>query len=166
MDKENNKLTGDKGFRLSVCLAATLTALSITGMCMDRVERIEADYDYSTVKELSGVVTEVEYCNDIDTGNGYHIETIELENGREVDISIGGASPDKVGDEVSVYTDGKHYEFTQKGIALDNSGGFIYFIVPSLLLLGCLILCGAWFGWKGFLLAAVSLLLAYGVSEA
>ncbi len=153
---------------LSVCLIAMLMALGITGICFHEENRVEAGYDYSTVKELSGVVTRVECYTDglHESFPVFRTVTIELEDGREVDIDIGTAGGYKVGDKVIIYTDGKSYHFTQVGICWDNTKIVYYGIAPAILLTLCIILWGVWFGWKGVLFVAVALLLVFAISEA
>jgi hypothetical protein len=145
-----------------LCLLATIASLFITSIFLSRMDEMERSYDYSQVQEIGGMVVDIQEHYHVSSGSSY-TEVIELENDTTVDIGTGSTPRDNIGDRVTVYTDGRYYEFSEYGIADDNSGGFWYIILPSLLLFACLILWGIWFGWKGFLTGACLLLVAYGM---
>ena len=129
-------------------------------LCEYDAQKELAKYDYSQVYALHGEVTEIEdYVIDNSTSYSVHVK---LEDGKEVVIHIGGDPTNEyIGKEVTVYTDGYDYSFTQRGIAMENSKGqFINRFVP------CLLILALWFlgvnyvgGWTGIFSAIGSTIL-------
>jgi hypothetical protein len=136
-----------KAGKLVLCVLTSAVALLATSAVLTHMDAAEENYDYSGVRELAGTVIEVHEDYDVDTGSSY-TETVELENGQQVSIGTGGIRRDSVGDEVAVYTDGTHYSFTERGIALDNTGGIFWFLFACLLIFASAVPWCAWFGRK------------------
>jgi hypothetical protein len=147
--RKRQALRESRRWKFSLCLSATLFTILITGICLHLFGQMEVQYSDLEVETISGVVIDVEreyQMTTVDnTLHAYTVETIELENGQVVDIPIGGASPDKIGAKVQVYSDsGTNYEFSARGVALDRAGfvPYLLIVVPCVFIVLCLFLWG------------------------
>lgn len=153
--------------KFAKCFLLSCVALIITVLCINRIDYVEQNYDYSNIYEVHGTVTKVgdrAYDSSLSGGDSRY-EMIDLEDGGQVTINIGGAMPDSVGDYVTVYTDGTYCEFTERGVAMDNTNTFIFLLIPCIFIMLAFVAWVICYGWKGFLIAFIMFLLIYGIYE-
>lgn len=113
-------------------------------------KRIINTYDYSTIKELKATVVGIE-----NTSSNGKTEKLKLEDGTIVNIGIGGGKEDTIGSDITVYTDGTHYELTKESIALSNSYS-MFFHLLALIPIFLFIAVSTWlYGWKGALFSII-----------
>lgn len=87
-----------------------IICLGFFSLGYDKVNRIERSFDYNTIYEVTGMVEEIR-ISDEET-----ILTVAFPDEIEIEFSDGKTMKHAVGDEVSVYTDGIYYEFSEEEV--------------------------------------------------
>jgi hypothetical protein len=118
---------------LKLCITSTIVCV----LCIVLFHMIEQEkknsYDYSQIQEYTGEVIGLMKIKSNDSIT-YYTETIELENGKTVDIDIYNNAYDTVGSKVKVYTDNTYYGFTEESVANKSYNSSALFFIASMII--------------------------------
>lgn len=118
----------------------------------------EANYDYSQIYSVNGIVTdtyfEYEHNNDYDS----YID-VYLETEKTITLRVSNHLDYAKGDSIIVYTDdGVHYAISERGIVLKEPINEIMFMFLLFFFACILLIWSMLFGWKGVAIAFFILL--------
>jgi hypothetical protein len=130
--------SADIAERFVSCMFITILTVVACGVLQSIINDMATNYEYHAISEEYGVVIGDSYDNTSMTANFY--EEVKLNNGDTVTVGTDGHRLHEDGDEVTVYSDGKHYAYTAFSVALSNVWLLLLVVLVAMLIVSSIIL--------------------------